>query len=167
MRKTTAKQPTEQPLLLSGKRYLPLMLIGLWSLFLTGFPSDPKTTDQLERARWLLGGQPTLRLKLEEDGHTRRPKKYEVSVRFNGGDPYLEMFALPSEPSSTLVFAAPQPLLKPMLKLEVKVAGLNEEGCIISGGAKHVERQEPGTPFSLEEEIRVAMHTLPTALCMK
>jgi len=157
----------KHPFVQSALRYLPLIFIGLWSVFLTGIPANLHNSDHLERASWLLAGGPTLQLRLEEPAKTHRPKKFEVSVRLNGSDPYLTLFAVPTELSGTLAFAVPPELLKKALKVEVKVAGLDENGCIIEGGAQQVERPRSRTTSLGEQEIRVVMHALPQALCMQ
>jgi hypothetical protein len=147
-------------------RNIPAIVICLWGLFFSWFHSTPQTLDQLTQLRWIVAGSPTLRLKLTEQSSSLQIKKYEVSVRWNVGETYLAEFAVPAGLVRTLQLAFPPDRLHAALQLEVKIAGLDERGCIIEGGAQQIDRAARHSGWSEDEEIQINMKTLPQALCM-
>ena len=147
-------------------RNLPAVVICLWGLFVSWFPLAPQTFEPLAQLRWVAAGSPTLRLKLAEQSNSLQIKKYEVSLRWNVGETYLAEFAVPAGLVRTLLLAFPPDRLQAALQLEVKIAGLDDRGCIIEGGAQQIDRTAPHSAWSEDQEIQINMKTLPHALCM-
>ncbi len=107
-----------------------------------------------------------LRLKLTEQERTSQVKKYEVSIRWNDSAPYVAEFAVKAELMRTLSLAVPPGGLQAALQLEVKIAGLDDNGCILEGGAEHIDRAARVDVGQVNEEILINLKTLPHALCM-
>ena len=145
---------------------LPVMAMWLWSMLMSWLPSSTLHTDQIGKLRWFFAGRPMLHLTLGEQGHSPKPKKYQVSIRWNGSEQYLAEFAVSTDLLRTLSFAAPPERLQAALQVEVKIAGLDENGCIIEGGAQHIDLSARHQDTSLDEEIHVDMKALPHALCI-
>ena len=147
-------------------RNLPTFIICLWGLFVSWFSASRQTTDQLARIRWVAAGSPVLRLKLTEQERTSQVKKYEVSIRWDDSAPYVAEFAVKAELMRTLSLAVPPGGLQAALQLEVKIAGLDDNGCILEGGAEHIDRAARVDVGQVNEEILINLKTLPHALCM-
>jgi len=187
---------TNGPVFLSHRALfcrLPVLLTGLWLVFLSCLPSLPHfgyMNSIVSYMKWMWAGSVTWILQLTESEQRLPVKKYQMNIRLSGGDTYETLFDNEAGNVTRMDLAVPAHLLEAKERIvEVKVAGLDADDCIVEAGTRSPELhnelinrrgtpKEPtatmlassGTAAALSDEagfVLVEMKVLPRKICLQ